>query len=115
MSGRNTLDKIYAIFDDIDPDEYGCHVYPGIPTKGGYCKVWFDGKRHFVHRVALERKLGRPIAPGYFALHNCDYPSCVNPEHLYEGTHYDNMNDKMKRNPDAFNQIRQLVHVRWGT
>jgi hypothetical protein len=30
-------------------------------------------------------------------LHHCDVSACVNPSHLYLGTHQDNMSDKVKR------------------
>lgn len=49
------------------------------------------------HRYALEQSLGRPIAPGMWALHTCDNPPCVNPAHLYEGDHQQNEADKVAR------------------
>jgi hypothetical protein len=59
------------------------------------------GKRHWTraNRVALELKLGRPLLRGMKALHRCDNPRCCNiNNHLFEGTHKDNMRDmKLKR------------------
>jgi hypothetical protein len=105
----NTLEKIYAIIDAIEPDEYGCLNYPGMGDHGGYRIVSIEGKRCRAHRVALERKLGRPIRPGYDALHECDWPPCVNEDHLYEGTDKDNMRDKMKLTPEEQEYLKQLL------
>jgi len=58
---------------------------------------WPDTKYELSNRVALEDKLGRSIAPGLKALHRCDNPSCIQPEHLYEGSHGQNMKDMVVR------------------
>ena len=48
-------------------------------------------------RVALGFKLNREIKPDHLAIHSCDNPSCVNPNHIREGTHKDNARDMMLR------------------
>ena len=61
---------------------------------GGYRFIWKDGKQLYAHRVVLAEKLGRPIREGYEACHHCDTPSCIEPEHLYEGTQLQNASDR---------------------
>jgi hypothetical protein len=90
-----------------------CLVWNGSCRRDGYPQARFstshlarqpktkasDPDRHritmeAVHRVVMELILGR--IPVNFVLHTCDNPPCVRPEHLWEGTHADNMKD-MKR------------------
>lgn len=73
-------------------------------TIDGYIKIKIKGKDKRLHRVVLEEKLGRPIKEGYCACHTCDNTSCINPDHLFEGTVLDN-------NTDCINKGRH----RYGT
>lgn len=72
--------------------------------KSGECWMWLGGtnsegygyyKQQRVHRVMLAKKLGRPLVA--MALHSCRTPGCCNPDHLREGTHLDNMQDRAKQ------------------
>jgi hypothetical protein len=73
----------------------GCHNWTATKDRDGYGWIRDDGpnKECRAHRFSLKRKLGRPINFGMLACHKCNNPSCVNPEHLYEGTTLDNMKD----------------------
>jgi hypothetical protein len=60
----------------------------------GYGRVWVPGPRQeSCHRVSYELSVGA-IPDGAQVLHRCDVPLCVNPDHLFVGTHADNMNDR---------------------
>ncbi len=63
------------------------------PVGHGYF-MWND-KVSYAHRYSLELHLGRPVKE--HALHRCDNPPCVNPNHLYEGNQLLNMDDAISR------------------
>ena len=70
-----------------------CVDWTASKTPNGYGKFYCEGSHIGAHRVAFELTNGE-IADGLHVLHQCDRPECVNPEHLFLGTHTDNMRDK---------------------
>jgi len=65
-------------------------------TFGGYGYIIFDGFKFSVHRLSFEHYKG--IIPcGMEVMHTCDNRCCYNPDHLYLGSHADNMQDMARK------------------
>lgn len=90
-----------------------CILWQGtVDKRTGYGQVRAGADRgKLAHRAALEKKLGRPIRPGYQANHTCDVKLCINPEHLYEGTQLQNVADMIARGRGAG---QKKTHCRRG-
>lgn len=76
-----------------------CWLWQSAFSTRGYGVFYLSKDRPVVlaHRLALEKKLGRPIGQGMMAMHSCDNPACVNPDHLSEGSNSDNMMDASRK------------------
>ena len=77
----------------------GCWLWTGWRNQQGYGQIGSGGRDSLglgVHRVSWEIHYG-PIPDGLFVLHHCDNPPCVRPDHLFLGTHSDNMQDMVKK------------------
>ncbi len=99
MNHRKTLEQRLAQYTVPQPN--GCIHWVGHTDDDGYaiaCMTLSDGKKNRkVHRLVLERKLGRPLKPGMLACHTCDTPNCVNETCLFEGTALDNNQDMISK------------------
>lgn len=64
-----------------------CWVWTGGKHTTGYGCFWDGVKDIQAHHFLT------PPPPGLLVLHRCDNRLCVNPDHIFFGTHKDNMQD----------------------
>ena len=107
--------RFWTLADTSSPD--GCWPWHAAIDKDGYGRFELPGHRQAtVHRFAYELAIG-PIPEGRSVLHHCDNRSCVRPDHLFVGTHTDNMQDakrkgrKYGRHPAHAKLTAEQVHV----
>ena len=77
----------------------GCIEWMGPTNTQGYGIIFskLKNKRLAAHRYSWERKHGK-IPRGLCVCHKCDNPKCVNVQHLFLGSKYDNNHDRSLKN-----------------
>ena len=111
--------KFWSLVEKTD----GCWKWLGSFDKDGYPNFWDGDNQKMMrgHQYSAELHLGD--RKGKCVLHKCDNPSCVNPDHLFFGTHLDNQHDKVSKNRHAKGesqghhkltetQVREIRHRR---
>jgi len=92
----------------------GCLLWTGATDACGYGRFSLNGRNGSAHRIAYELSVGE-IPNDLHVLHHCDIPSCVNSEHLFLGTHHDNMGDAAVkgrvRSKLSVPQVRQIKRL----
>ena len=78
-----------------------CWLWTGAFTNMGYGRIAINSTRLLAHRVSWQLFKGA-IPENMEICHKCDNPACVNPEHLFLGTHKDNMLDMVTKKRARF-------------
>lgn len=79
-------------------EEAGCWVWAGPRHQVGYgIAPKSCGGGGYTHR-AMYAAVISDIPSGAYVLHHCDNRLCINPEHLFLGSHLDNIRDMHRKN-----------------
>jgi hypothetical protein len=76
----------------------GCFIWGGSATDAGYGRLRLrsTGDRMSVTHFSLGL-CGISVPDGKVVMHTCDFPVCVNPDHLIIGTQKENIEDCRKK------------------
>lgn len=93
---NTTLDRFWSKVQRGD----GCWLWTSSLNQRGYGTFFPNGRSHKAHRLAWEFSNG-PVANGLLVCHHCDNPRCVRPDHLFVGSHLENVQDMVRKNRHA--------------
>ena len=87
---ENRIAEFWSRVDVRGSDK--CWNYKRCKDTNGYGQFRINGDATGAHRIAYYLTKGK-IPKNKHVLHKCDNKACCNPDHLFCGTHFDNMID----------------------
>ena len=109
-ASTRTLEQRF--WDNVDKgDGSGCWIWKGSILKNGYGRITHDSKTYKAHRVAWIIEHGS-VPSDLCVCHSCDNPPCVRVDHLWLGTHTQNIADRhTKKRTANGKKIRNTVKL----
>lgn len=91
---KNVEERFWSKVSKCECDK--CWEWTASLNSKGYGRMNMQGRTGLSHRLSWLIHFSE-IPDGLDVLHHCDNPKCVNPNHLFLGTHSDNMRDMVKK------------------
>ena len=93
-NNKSLYERFLLKFDESKVGE--CWEWAASLDGRGYGQIKNGKSMSRAHRISWEY-YNSQIPEGMHVLHRCDNPVCVNPHHLFLGTHQDNMRDMARK------------------
>lgn len=98
---------------------FPCRIWHGKIDKDGYGRINIRPKRskrkpksYKAHRVSLAEAKGVPVYRLNHCAHLCDNRPCIEPEHLWSTTNYQNVRDRVRKGRTRNGQSGPLNETR---
>ncbi len=98
MGKVRSLEELNELFDrsyTVNP-KTDCWEWTRGRSKAGYGQFGHEGEVCYAHIFSYRRHKGE-IPKGSEVCHTCDNPPCINPDHLFLGSHKENFEDASRK------------------